>query len=240
MITTILIDDERDALDTLSWQLNTYCQEIRILDRIYDPQEAPSIVAKHQPDCLFLDISMPNLTGFDLLKFLECSSQSMPQIIFTTGHEEHALRAIKISAFDYLLKPIDKDDLINSVVKLKRQLGLQKHPPESSEPLKRVQVSVEGAVHFLHPDEIVFLQAESNYTTIHLTSGKKMILCKTLKEVQGDLSTPRFFRAHKSFLVNLTHVSAYRKSEGGCIIMSNGTCTPISRNKKNLLLQMIG
>ncbi len=235
MITTILIDDEINALETLEWQIKTYCSHIKILKKVTSSAEAISEVKRLNPDCIFLDIKMPCLSGFDVLKYLK--NQSF-KTIFTTAHDEYAIKAIKASAFDYLLKPIDKDDLIDTVSKLSLVInGDEKNT--LFDPHKKIPIQVDGSIHFYDNNEIIFLKAESNYTTIFLTNNRKVTLCKTLKEVEKSFSQPTFFRIHKSYLINLNHVQEYMKCEGGSVLMSNGKYTGISRSKKNLFFDLM-
>ncbi len=236
MITTILIDDEETALDTLEWQIKTYCKQLTVLDKISTPTEAVSTVKSLQPDCIFLDINMPHLNGFDII---QCLKNLPLKTIFTTAHEEYAIEAIKVSVFDYLLKPIDKNDLIDTVSKLEQDLLKNDFEIPKINIGEKIKIQVDRSVHFLNPDEIVFLKADSNYTTIHLTRDRKLTLCKTLKEVEKDFRNPLFFRVHKSFVINLSHVQEYKKCNGGHIIMSNGQHTSISRTKKELFFSLM-
>lgn len=236
MITTILIDDEEAALDSLEWQIKTYCKQLTILKKVNAPDKAITIVKSLMPDCIFLDINMPFLDGFDVLK---CLTHQPFQTIFTTAHEKYALKAIKASAFDYLLKPIDKYDLIDAVVKLEQQLGNMQGQKKQNNNRQKIKIQVDGSVHFFSPKEVIFLKAESNYTTIHLTNGRKFTLCKTLKEVEKEFEDPTFLRTHKSFVINLNHVQEYKKCDGGSIIMSNGQHTGISRMKKELFFDLM-
>lgn len=236
MITTILIDDDETALDSLEWQIKTYCKQLAILEKVNTPDKAIAAIKSLKPYCIFLDINMPFLDGFDVLK---CLTHQPFQTIFTTAHEKYALKAIKASAFDYLLKPIDRYDLIDSVLKLEQRLGNIDEQKKQNAKGEKIKIQVDGSVHFFSPKEVIFLKAESNYTTIHLTNGRKFTLCKTLKEVEKEFENPSFLRTHKSFVINLNHVQEYKKCDGGSIVMSNGRHTGISRMKKELFFDLM-
>ena len=236
MITTILIDDEENALTNLEWQLKTYCNHIDILKKISVPTTAIYEIEKLNPDCIFLDIQMPYISGFDVLKFAKNKNF---KTIITTAHEKYAIKAIKTDIFDYLLKPIDKDDLIQAVGRLSTLIWNTRKKNIIVAPQKKISIHVSGAINFYESNEIVFLKAESNYTIIFLTKGRKITLCKTLKEVEKDFDNPDFVRIHKSYLININHVQQYVKSEGGSILMSNNASICISRSKKELFFNLM-
>ncbi len=227
-IKSILIDDEEDAIQSLQWKIFRYCPYIEIIDTISNPLNAIKVIEKTNPDCVFIDIKMPNLTGFDILESLH---QKKFSVIITSAFEDYALKAIKLSVFDYLLKPIDKDDLIRVYRKLCQTINIYPDPE-----IARIKLCVNGVIHFFKKNEIIMLKAESNYTKIFLSDNRKLFLSKTLKEVTEGLPRTCFFRIHNSYCINLNHVQEYRKNQGGIVIMSNGQHASISRNRKNEFL----
>ncbi len=236
MITSILIDDETNALEALEWKLKKYCPKVQILDMVNDPQCAMQSILANKPDCIFLDIQMSKMSGFDLLENLGAIES---KIVFVTAYDEYALQAIKVPAFDYLLKPVDKDDLIKVVDRLEKQLQQKKNqlPAFPGAVKNRVGLCINGAISFFDYDEVIFLKAEGNYTNVYLTKNRKEMLSKTLKEVESLFcNIPCFFRVHNSYFINLNHVLAYRKCEGGTLIMSNHKHVSISRSKKEEFL----
>lgn len=224
LIKSILIDDEEDAIQSLEWKIYKYCPEIEIVASVKDPLCAIKTIETINPDCIFIDIKMPLLSGFDILEALH---QKKFAVIITSAFEDYALKAIKFSVFEYLLKPIDKDDLLRVYHKLCKRIKLSTNEEHS-----RIQLCVNGVIYFFKNNEIVLLKAEGNYTKIFLTDNRKLFLSKTLKEVIEPLSKSCFFRIHKSYCINLEHVQEYRKSQGGVIIMSNGEYASISRDRK--------
>ncbi len=236
MITSILIDDETNALEALEWKLGKYCPKVSVLDMVNDPQSAMESILTNIPDCIFLDIQMSKMSGFDLLENLGAIES---KIIFVTAYDEYALQAIKVPAFDYLLKPVDKDDLIKVVDRLEKQLQQQKNQVRAIPGAikNRVGMCINGSINFFDYAEVIFLKAEGNYTTVYLTKNRKEMLSKTLKEVESLFSNiPCFFRVHNSYFINLNHVIEYKKCEGGALIMSNHKHVSISRSKKEEFL----
>ncbi|WP_108804638.1 LytTR family DNA-binding domain-containing protein [Aquimarina sp. Aq107] len=227
-IKSILIDDEEDAIQSLEWKICRYCPHIEIVETISNPLEAIKVIENTNFDCVFIDIKMPNLSGFDILEALH---QRDFFVVITSAFENYALKAIQFSVFDYLLKPIDKDDLVRVYKKLCQHININ-NPSQSA----IIKLCVNGVIHFLKKDEIIMLKAEGNYTKVFLINNRKLFLSKTLKEVTEVLPESCFFRVHNSYCINLSHVQEYRKNQGGIIIMSNGQHASISRNRKNEFL----
>jgi len=241
MLKTVLVDDEINALEALEWKLNRYVDDIQII-KCNSPIEAINIIQEEKPDLVFLDIDMPEMDGFTLLQKL---SYTNFDLIFTTAHDEYALQAIKVSAIDYLLKPVDKDELITAVEKVvdsrkgnKLEDKLQSLFSNLNKNDK-INISADGKIYLLDRDDVIMLKSDKSYTTIFLINEKSILVSKTLKEVEKKFAFPEFFRVHNSFLVNINHVKEYLKSLGGELIMSNGMSASISRNKKAELLERL-
>jgi two-component system LytT family response regulator len=241
MLKTVLVDDEINALEALEWKLNRYIDDIQII-KCNSPIEAIKVIQEEKPDLVFLDIDMPEMDGFTLLQKL---SYTNFDLIFTTAHGEYALQAIKVSAIDYLLKPVDKDELITAVEKvITSRKGNQLEDKLQSlfsnlNKSDKINISADGKIYLLDKDDVIMLKSDKSYTTVFLIDNKEILVTKTLKEVEKKFAFPEFFRVHNSFLINMNHVKEYLKSLGGELIMSNGMSASISRNKKAELLKRL-
>ena len=235
MLKIVLVDDENDALEALEWKLNTYIDNVHIT-KCDSPTKAIKIIDTLKPDVVFLDIQMPEMDGFTLLENLTFKKFNL---IFTTAHDEFALKAIKVSAIDYLLKPVDKDELIAAIDKIHKQhqdslledklhllLGNLNNNHD------KINISADGKVYLLDKDDVVMLKSDKSYTTIYLTNDQEILVSKTLKVVEKKFQFQQFFRVHNSYLINLNHVKEYLKGFGGELIMTNGQTASISRTKK--------
>lgn len=240
MFTAILIDDELHCTETLQEKLKLYCPLINVTAVYNNPLLALEALKENQPDVVFLDVEMPRLNGFGLLEKL---GNINFEIIFTTAYDQFALQAFKMSAFDYLLKPIEKDDLLKCVDKLKERktkaitndqmqiLMQHMHHTTQVDKAKIAIPSLDG-LEFFYVKEIIYLEAQSNYCRIHIQTGKPILVTKTLKDFEGILTPYQFFRIHHSYLINLAFVKKYIRGEGGSVIMENGDELGVSRRKK--------
>jgi len=232
----ILIDDEKHCIKTLSNLLETNFKEVNILATCLDSTKAYDLIQQHKPDFIFLDIEMPFLNGFDLLSKFD---QLFFDVIFTTAYDTYAIRAIKYSALDYLLKPIDKEDLATAIEKLKNK--------QSS--ISKAQLQMATAVHnrqlpdtialptsdgltFASINDIVYCMADGSYTRMHMLDKSETLLSKTLGDVEELLGEYHFFRIHHSILINLKQVKKYIRGEGGEVIMSSGQSLQVARTRK--------
>lgn len=243
MLQILLVDDEIDALEALEWKLKNYIDDVEITT-CSSPIKAIDIINNDKPDVVFLDIQMPEMDGFTMIEKLDNRDFNL---IFTTAHDEFALKAIKVSAIDYLLKPVDKDELQEAISKIetskkggdlledKLQLLLQNLNDNSD----KVNISADGKVYLIDRDDVIMLKSDKSYTTIFLKSEQQILVSKTLKEVEKKFNTPQFFRVHNSYLINLNHVKEYLKGLGGELIMTNGLTASISRNRKAELFKKL-
>ena len=247
MIKAIIIDDELPSVETLLWKLENYCPEVEIVKTFTNPVEALAYLKQSPPDLLFLDIEMPLLNGFDILEEL---GEINFDVVFTTAYDEFGIQAIKLSALDYLLKPVQNQELKKAVDKF-----IQKKQPEvSSKKLKvlfqnirdeekkgmpgRIALATKESIEFVEPAEIIVCTSDSNYTLVQLTDGRKKLISRTLKDFEEMLSPFNFFRTHHSHLVNLSHVREFVRTDGGYLVMRNKMAIPVSRSKKEDLLKM--
>lgn len=245
MLTCLIIDDEQSCVDALEIILQKkFPAEVQILATGTDPKKAYKLITQHNPDLVFLDVEMPLMNGIELL-------QSLPrinfQVIFTTAHQHYALQAIKMNALDYLLKPIDIDELTEAIQKCidrKQQQGadlintfLQQLKPATS--VKKISIPSNDTTQFIPVSEIIRIEAQSNYSMVYFTSRPKLLVAKTLKEFEEQLLQYDFLRVHNSHLINMAHVIGYKNQDGGYVIMQGNDVIEISRRKKQEVLQRL-
>jgi two-component system LytT family response regulator len=243
MIHSIIIDDERHSVETLRWKLNRFCPEVRLVECFTDPVKALEFLRDNPLELVFLDIAMPRLTGFDLLKQL---GEIPFEVIFTTAYDDYGIQAIKYSALDYLLKPVAAEELKQAVEKFKEKRGregksqqwelLFQHLRDTSGATRKIALPSREKIEFVDPAEIILCSSDSNYTQVFLADGGKRLLSRTLKEFEELLTPFHFFRAHHSHLINLQQIREFVKADGGYLVMSNGMKVPVSRSRKEELL----
>jgi two-component system LytT family response regulator len=242
-MTSIIIDDELHCREVLQLLLELHCPQVQILALCANSAEGLLAIKTHQPQLVFLDIEMPGGNAFDMLSEL---NELNFQIIFTTAYDQYAIRAIKYSALDYLLKPIDGNELAEAIDKASKnsnttqQLQLQQLQASLLQPkddFKLIIATSEGSF-FIAPSDILYCEGQSNYTHFHLTRDRKMISSKTLLEYETLLAQQHFFRVHKSYLVNLKHVEAY-KNVTGTVLLNTGKQVEVSRRRKEALLNLL-
>lgn len=240
----LIIDDEPSAIKTLSLMIGHYIPEIKELKSTTDPHEGLFLLKSFQPGLLFIDIQMPVMSGFNLLK-------QVPQIgftiIFTTAHDEYAIEAIRFSALDYLLKPIDADELRNAFDRF-----IQKQNSTSNQLLYnnflhnlnvankkefKLALPTTQGTFFYPPEDIIRLEGESNYTRFHFINDKHLLTSRNLKEYEEILTNHGFIRVHKSHIINKYHVVSY--SAEGCLVMSDKSKVEISRRRKAEVMELL-
>lgn len=248
MIKAVIIDDERPSIDTLKWKLENYCPEVAVEAAFHNPAEGVDFLKKNETDLLFLDIEMPMLNGFDVLE--ELGRDVSFDIIFTTAYDNFGIQAVKFSALDYLLKPVQNKELKEAIEKHLRKTQ-RRVPSEQIDNLlsnvqaerrgKRVRVALASkeSIEFVDPNDIVLCIASSNYTEVYLTSGVKRLISKTLKEFEDLLTPYDFFRPHHSHLVNLNRVREFIRGDGGYLILENRMQVAVSKSKREELLTLL-
>ncbi|MCK0144254.1 LytTR family DNA-binding domain-containing protein [Arenibacter sp. F26102] len=244
MLEAVLVDDEIKALQSLSWELTNFSDEIKVVASFTDPIEALKYLEQHPPDCLFLDIEMPTMDGFQFIQKLQ--NKEFP-VVITTAYNQYAIKALKNEAIDYLLKPIDTDDLNDTIAKIKK-FNNKNYTAEKLEKIllkfnsdslqKKITINTDGKLLFLQSDEILFAESDGNYSTLFLSDGQKILLTKKLKEVNQILPKDTFFRIHNSFIINLNKIKEFLKTDGYVILQSNHKI-PVSRQKKSDFLDLI-
>jgi len=247
MIRALIVDDEQHCIDRLSGLLHDSCtQTVQLIGALQSVEEGIEAITKQQPDVVFLDVQIHDKTGFDLLQQLH---EIHFEVIFTTAFERYAVQAFRFSAIDYLLKPVDPDDLLRAVDKLKEKISRQEmsqkldvlfHNLKSIEGAsKRINVPTINGLMFLQVSDIVHCRSDVNYTHIFLRDKKKITVAKTLKEFEELLTDYNFYRVHNSHLINLAHVKEYNKGKGGYVSMIDGSEIEVSSRRKSDFLQRL-
>lgn len=243
-IKAVIIDDEQGCRETLDLLLKRNFDYIDIVDHANSAAEGMKSIMEHQPDLVFLDIEMPEKNGFDMLMSI---GNINFEVIFVTAYNQYALKAIKFCALDYILKPVDELDLIKAVERAKdkinigvenEQLKLLLNNTQNDKP-KTIALPTAEKIEFVSVNDIIRCKGENNYTSIILTSGKSILISKTLKEYDTLLSDYGFLRIHQSHLVNSRHIKAYFKNDGGYLEMKDGEKVSISRTKKDTVLEFL-
>jgi two-component system LytT family response regulator len=244
MLTAVIVDDEPKAIQGLSWELSNFNDQINVITTFNDPEKALIYLADNEIDCLFLDIEMPTMDGFQFIQKIK--NKDFP-VVITTAYNQYAIKALKNEAIDYLLKPIDTDDLKDTIVKIKKY-NAKNFSFDRLEKLllnfnstavhKKITFNTDGKLIFLESDEIIYAESDGNYSTIYLTDGQKIVLTKKLKEVNDLLPDNTFFRIHNSYIINLSKIKEFLKTDGYVILKPNHKI-PVSRQKKSDFLDML-
>jgi len=243
MVKAVIIDDELMARASLRQDIQDYCSDITIIGEAQSVVSAIELIENKRPDLIFLDIQLIDGSGFDVIQALQHLEF---KIIFTTAFSEYAIKAIKVSALDYLLKPIDTQELIEAIKKAKQshlkhykqKIGSLIHNGSNLFDQKIAIPSSEG-IHIFDISDIIRCAAEGNYTVIYRKGNKKLLIAKTLKEITTMLEDFGFERVHKSHIINLDHLSSYINRDGGYVIMSDQTEIPVSQRRKPYLLNIL-
>ncbi len=246
MINAILVDDEQDSRETLASYLGKYCPQVKLLTSCSDIIEAKAAILKHDPDLVFLDIEMPRGNAFDLL---EQWGEVNFEIIFITAFSQYAIQAFNLSAAHYLLKPIDIEELEKAVATVEELLSQKQKISHANilienmaaihnQNRKLVLPLLEG-FDVVKMSEVLYCEAEDNFTCFHFTNGNKSLICRSLKFYENALSPFGFCRIHRSHLINLEYVRRFNKGKGGSVVLENGKELIVSSNKKKTLIDRI-
>jgi len=245
MIKAIIIDDELHCRKTLGILLNEYCPDVQIIGQCDNGVTGTEAIKNLRPDLVFLDIEMPHMNGFELL-------EQFPEIhfavIFTTGYDQYAIKAFRFSALDYLLKPINHDELRKAIQKVRQQaihplpqqleilLEKLRHQPSG---IHKIALPTMEGLQLIPVDSIISCVSDSNYSILLLKGKQKLTISRTLKETEEILEEHSFLRVHNSSIVNLNEINKYIKGEGGYLIMSDGSTVDVSRSRKETLLKKL-
>ena len=241
----IIIDDEPAVRNTISYLLRQNFPDITISAQAGSISDGYDAVMKHEPDLLFLDIELPDGLGFDLLKKF---APAQFRTIFITGHQEYALDAIKVSALDYILKPVDDVELKTAIEKARELINQEEEQlkllalsdnMQEKKVLKRIILRTSDALLLVSISDIIRAEAESNYTHFYLSSGKHIMVSRTIKEYEAMLNGAGLIRVHQSHLVNFSYIEKFFRHEGGYLQLKDGSSIPVSPGLKQKVLQAI-
>ncbi len=245
MLTAIIIDDEQKGRIALRQKLQDYCAAVRLTGEAENGEDGIRLIEKNKPDIVFLDIEMPRMDGFEMLHRLP---EKKFHLIFTTAYDQYAIKAFKVAAFDYLLKPIDIEELKSAVSKIynqspvitEKKLAVLEQNLDSKNIFSKIAIPTLDGLLFFNIRDIIHLEASSNYTTIYFKDHPKLTASKTLKDFEELLPANIFFRTHHSHIINLNYIKRYLKGDGGQIEMQNGNYVDVARRKKEEFLKVIG
>jgi two-component system LytT family response regulator len=243
----VIVDDEQNARENLSILLSEHCPNVEVIGQADNVSAAVEEVRQKVPDILFLDIEIGEGSGFDVLEKI---SGGATEVIFTTAFNHYAVKAFKFSAVDYLLKPIDIDELALAISRAEARIkqsqinqrleNLMNNLSGQDRKMKKIGLPGQGGIQYFLLSEIIRLQSQSNYTTFYLTQGREILVSKTLKEYDEMLADQGFVRVHQSHVINLEQVSQYQKSDGGYVILTDGSNVPLSKSYKENFLNALG
>jgi two-component system LytT family response regulator len=245
MLRTVIIDDEYHIRDTLINMLEMNCPEVRVVGQASGVESGIATIKEHQPELVLLDIQMKDGTGFDLLYRLPSIDF---KVIFITAYDQYALQAFRFSAIDYLLKPVNPEQLIGAVLRagkliqehFNQQMSvLEENLKSISNKNKKIILRTNESIHLLDVGNITCCDSDSSYTTVHTVEGEKIIVSRTLKEFEDMLTDCGFYRVHKSYLINLVHIKRFDRQEGGYIVLSNGLKIPVASRKREEMLGLL-
>lgn len=236
----VIIDDEPKAIKSLEWELTHFCEGVHVKESFTKSIEAITYLRNHKVDCVFLDIEMPELDGF---QFLDHFTHRNFEVVFVTAYDKYAINAIKESALDYLLKPIDSDDLSITIQKVSKMIKLKHSKDFLAESLRtlsnrRISIPIDGKLVFLSTEELVYCESDGNYCKLYLNNAKSLFVTKKLKEIHELLPDKQFYRVHNSYVVNLKKIKEYLKSDG-ILVMDNDIKIPVSRSRKSSFLALM-
>lgn len=244
MLKAIIIDDIEQARITLKKDLQAYAPDVQVIAEAGGVVEGAKLLKSTTPDVLFLDIQMQDGSGFDLLDILKEISF---KIIFITASDAHAIKAFRYAAIDYLMKPVDPDELVQALKKLREEKvnesekykllndSLKNH----NKPHERLALHTQDKIHIVNINDIIRCESNVNYTEFHFAGGKKLLVTKTLKDFEDLLSDQGFYRVHQSHLINTRYIKEFVKSDGGYLLMTDGCNVPVSTRKRPEVMKML-
>jgi two-component system LytT family response regulator len=245
MVRAIIIDDEKNALEVLSSQLLHYCPNVQVIKKCESGEEGISAINELNPDLIFLDIEMPKINGFDVLNQ---TAQKSYKVIFTTAYDQFAIKAFKYSTIDYLLKPIDIEELKQAIKKVtndseyhlnQKITSLFEHYGYHKPKANKIALPIGDGYEMIAFENIIRAESESNYTVIYLNDKRRVMVSKTLKEIEENLNDSQFFRIHNSHLINTEYINKFFKSDGGYVVLLDGTQINISRTKREEFYELL-
>ncbi len=247
MIKAVIIDDEQLAIESLQWEIENFSSDVKIIETFTNPKEAISGINYLKPDLVFLDIEMPEIDGFQLLQMLDYQNFDL---IITTAYNQYAIQAFKANAIDYLLKPIDPDDLIQAIERVRlRQTNhnstknietvLNKLVHNNFDQNRKIPLSLNSKFVLVDPQEILYCKSDGSYTTVFMKDKEDYLVSKSIKYIQELLPPQQFLRIHKSYIVNLKEVKEVIKQGSGEVVLSNDKIIPISRSHRQMVFEAL-
>ena len=246
MIRAIILDDEPNSVETLQWKIQNFCPQVEVIQTFSNPVKGLEWLRSNEVELVFLDIEMPNLSGFDVLEAL---GDIQFDVIFTTAYDQYGIQAVKFSALDYLLKPVRNKELVEAVERFTNKTVqtnpnlqiaslLQNLKSESTTGRPdKITLATKESLELVAPEEIIYCESDSNYTMVYLKDGRKKLISRTLRDFEEMLTKFNFFRPHNSFLVNMNEVREYVKTDGGYIVLKDKQKIPVSKSKREGLMQ---
>jgi len=249
MITALLIDDDSNLRNGMKSLLARYAPEIRIVGEADSVETGVNLLLQNPPQVVFLDIHLGDGSGFDLLEEVNRQGKLNSQIVFITAHEQYAIKAFRFSALDFLLKPVDPEELQKVIGKLKQVIDkndnvahidlLLENIRKKTDHFKRIALSNSDGIHLFEVSDIIRCESEDNYTKFYIKNNKPILISKTLKEYEELLTAHGFERIHQSHLINLAYLKSYIKKDGGYVVMADNAHLPISQRKKERLQELL-
>jgi two-component system, LytTR family, response regulator len=244
MLKAIIIDDIKESRENLRADLETYCPDVEIIGEADSVVTGSKLLKSSQPNLVFLDIQLGDGSGFDILEIV---GEVKFNIIFTTSSDAYAVKAFRFSAIDYLMKPIDPEELQTAVQKASEQKQTPKEAisllveqtKNGHKPMKRLALNTLDKIHIVNIADIVRCEADVNYTLFYFIGGTKLLVTKTLKDFEEMLKEHHFIRVHQSHLVNTNLIKEFVKSDGGYLVMNDGTSVPVSTRKRNSVVEAL-
>jgi len=245
MLRTLIIDDEYHIRDTLINMLEMNCPDVRVVGQASGVVSGIAAIKELQPELVLLDIQMKDGTGFDLLYGLPSIDF---KVIFITAYDQYAVQAFRFSAVDYLLKPVNPEQLIEAVLRAgkmiqehfdKQMKVLEENLKSVSNKNKKIILRTTESIHLLDVGNIICCDSDSSYTTVHTVEGEKIIVSKTLKDYEEMLTDCGFYRVHKSYLINLLHIKRFDRQDGGYIVLTNDLKIPVASRKREEMLGLL-
>lgn len=247
MLRALIIDDEQKGINSLKLLIEKFTANVKVVAETTDPEKGVGLIEDFKPEIVFLDINMPVLNGFEVLQKLKHRNFNL---IFTTAHQEFAIKALRENAIDYLLKPIDADDLKQAIAKVQKAIAEKQQPFAidgllnylNGQKQNKLPFNTKDRVEYIDKKDIVRLESDSNYTTVHLADHSKIMVSKTIGEYDELLcnNEHQFMRVHQSHIVNLQHVVRYLPEDGGMVVTSTNTKLPLSKSKKDEFMNWLG
>lgn len=244
MTKAIIVEDEAASVNIIRRLTSQFNGDIEIVATASNVKDAVLEISRHDPDILFLDIELGDGLGFEILEQLP---QLKAKVIFITAYEHYALKAIKVHAFEYLLKPLMPEELFGVLHKVLKDIGDKQQGPDArslltylrEDAVKRIAVPSRNGLHYYLIDTIVYVEGEGSYTRLYLSGSKEVIITRRIKDFADRLADKGFLRVHKSYLVNLNHITELHKDDGGYLLMSNGRQVPIRTRHREEIMELI-